>query len=43
MNKIESNKHAWSKISKDHYNHFKSLHKEGNYQLNQYIQTKSNS
>lgn len=37
--KINSNKEAWSKLSKDHYNTFRKLFSEGKkYSLNSYIQ-----
>lgn len=38
MREIEFNKNAWSKISEDHYYHFKKVLMDGNYQLNSYIQ-----
>lgn len=38
MFEIEANKHAWSKISEEHYHHFKTLLSNGNHHLNQYIQ-----
>jgi len=37
MREIESNKHAWGQISKDHYTHFKKELREGNHMLNKYI------
>lgn len=37
MKEIESNKEAWSKISKDHYETFGRLFSEGNYTLNSVI------
>ena len=37
MREIESNKHAWGQISKDHYNYFKNALQEGTYQLNNHI------
>ena len=39
MKEIESNKHAWGQISKDHYHYFKKALQEGTYQLNSHIQT----
>ncbi|WP_312943117.1 class I SAM-dependent methyltransferase [Oscillibacter sp.] len=38
MKEIESNKKAWSKISEDHYNTFKSAFEKGMPKLNYYIQ-----
>ncbi len=38
MKEIQSNKEAWSKISEEHYNNFKSEFLNGNPQLNAYIQ-----
>jgi len=38
MKEIESNKHAWGQVSKDHYHYFKKALLEGTYQLNSYIQ-----
>ncbi len=37
MKEIESNKHAWSQVSKDHYITFKKSLLEGSHQLNTYI------
>ena len=37
MKEIDSNKHAWSQISEDHYHSFKKLLSEGEHQLNSYI------
>ena len=39
MKEIESNKHAWGQISKNHYHYFKKALQEGTYQLNSHIQT----
>jgi len=39
MKEIESNKHAWGKISEDHYSHFKKALLEGSHNLNKYIQS----
>lgn len=38
MKEVESNKHAWSQVSKDHYEYFKKALTEGTYQLNSHIQ-----
>lgn len=38
MKEIDSNKEAWSRISEDHYNTFKSVLEKGNHRLNCYIQ-----
>ena len=38
MEEIESNKEAWSKISEDHYNTYKSAFEKGTPKLNRYIQ-----
>jgi len=38
MLEIDSNKYAWSQISKDHYNHFKKSLSEGSHKFNKYIQ-----
>ena len=37
MKEIESNKHAWSQISQDHYIHFKKTLLENTHQFNKYI------
>ena len=39
MKEIESNKHAWGKISEGHYHHFKKALLEGNHKLNKHIQS----
>lgn len=38
MKEIESNKDAWGRISKEHYNHFKELLKKNSVHFNYYIQ-----
>jgi len=38
MKEIESNKHAWGQVSKEHYNYFKKALLGGTYQLNSHIQ-----
>jgi SAM-dependent methyltransferase len=38
MKEIESNKHAWSQISANHYAHFKERLLNGSHRLNKYIQ-----
>ena len=37
MKEIDANKDAWSKISEDHYRHFKETFSEGIGELNSYI------
>ena len=37
MKEIESNKHAWSQVSQDHYNHFKTALPDGSHQFNKHI------
>ena len=37
MQEIESNKHAWSQLSADHYQTFKRSLQQGTHQLNRYI------
>jgi SAM-dependent methyltransferase len=37
MKEVESNKHAWSQISQDHYHHYKKLLLNGTHQFNKYI------
>lgn len=37
MNEIESNKYAWSKLSEDHYKHYKKALMDGTHHLNPYI------
>ncbi len=37
MNEIESNKQAWSKLSEDHYRHYKKALMDGTHQLNHHI------
>jgi 2-polyprenyl-3-methyl-5-hydroxy-6-metoxy-1,4-benzoquinol methylase len=37
MSEIQSNKLAWSKLSKEHYNHFKNALKKGEHKLNPII------
>jgi len=39
MNEIESNKHAWGKVSENHYFHFKKALLEGSHKFNKYIQS----
>lgn len=38
MKEIESNKHAWGKISEHHYLHFRKALMEGEHRFNKYIQ-----
>lgn len=38
VKEIDSNKQAWSKISEDHYHHFKELLEGGEYGFNSYIE-----
>ncbi len=37
MKEIIKNKEAWSLLSKDHYEHYKKLIEQGNFQLNEHI------
>lgn len=37
MKEIDSNKHAWSKVSEDHYENFKKSLTNGTHQFNKYI------
>jgi len=38
MKEIESNKHAWSQLSKDHYETFKARFSNGTHKLNPFIE-----
>ena len=41
MKEIDSNKHAWRQVSKDHYDAFKKSLTNGSHQFNPYIKDSS--